>query len=676
MQFRTSKMASLLCFAASILSVAKAPAQVVIQPIGEVQGFVADGSKGTASRSPFVGQPVTVQGVVHQHILIMNRGRATYGFFIQNTTATADGIPETSDGILVMTGGERMLDSEQGDYLPTVGDEVILGGNATEIYDMTVIEFPYLVSDVVRTGVDLEAEVPAVAVDPPVEVADADRYWERIEGMRAVLPAGSLVIAGRNHFGEIYMVSPDFAPFSEHGYHTRVFRDPHPLDNNPDEPFDDGNGFRILMGSLGIAGAKNDPDALIFPARTFDLLARPIVGAVYYSYSKYSIQPGTQISTIVGFDPFGSSSMARPDLAREFSIATYNVENLYDYRDDPFDGNDNPDGGFNYTPASQEEYVGRTHEIALQIVHDLHNPDIMMFQEIEDQDIAAMSGASFTVGTRDNADGRPDVLQEVAAQILFHGGPRYEAVFDRDGADQRGITCGFLYRTDRVELLPVSSDDPIFGSNPTIEFDGEPHAMNRDVSNPKAFNATMPGGGEYVFSRSAQVALFRIWNKSVGDGDSEILYVVTNHFSSRPNDRVERRRQQAAINAAIATTLLKADRKALIVIGGDLNVYPRPDDPFTPPDSRYPSDQLAAIYKSGMINTYDIQIKDAPAAAYTYIYQGQAQTLDHLFVSPALKRRISRVRPMHINADWPSGYEGDGARGMSDHDPVLAHFTF
>jgi len=32
------------------------------------------------------------------------------------------------------------------------------------------------------------------------------------------------------------------------------------------------------------------------------------------------------------------------------------------------------------------------------------------------------------------------------------------------------------------------------------------------------------------------------------------------------------------------------------LVGGDLNVYPRPDDPFSPGHPRYPSDQLRPLY--------------------------------------------------------------------------------
>ena len=94
------------------------------------------------------------------------------------------------------------------------------------------------------------------------------------------------------------------------------------------------------------------------------------------------------------------------------------------------------------------------------------------------------------------------------------GGPAYAAAYDRTGADARGITAAFLYRTDRLSLAgrrrratrcwarhrPCSTGLP-----------GLP--ANADVQNPKALNAVLPadvdtldrGDGANVFTRAPQV---------------------------------------------------------------------------------------------------------------------------------------------------------------------------
>ena len=77
-----------------------------------------------------------------------------------------------------------------------------------------------------------------------------------------------------------------------------------------------------------------------------------------------------------------------------------------------------------------------------------------------------------------SGDGRPDTLQELALVIGAAGGPAYQAVYDRNGADDRGIVSGFLYRTDRIELLPAAPGDPLLGSSPTVDYRGTPAAYN------------------------------------------------------------------------------------------------------------------------------------------------------------------------------------------------------
>ena len=90
-----------------------------------------------------------------------------------------------------------------------------------------------------------------------------------------------------------------------------------------------------------------------------------------------------------------------------------------------------------------------------------------MMQEVENQDICTVTGGALTCGTTDNADGQPDDLQELALKITSLGGPTYAAAFDRNSSDLRGIVPSFMYRTDRVQLLPPAGD-PLLGGSPVI----------------------------------------------------------------------------------------------------------------------------------------------------------------------------------------------------------------
>jgi uncharacterized protein len=530
---------------------------------------------------------------------------------------------------------------------------------------------------------------------PPTVLADANRYWERHEGERLRVPAGSIATSGRDVFAgtadsEVWVIRPD-DPLAQRTdpYTRRVFRDPHPLDNQPDPLFDDGNGNRIMMASLGVKAQSGDSTTLLPPASVLDRLTGDGVGGLYFSFEKYGIQVESA-AFADGPDLSANNPPAAANRSNEVAVSTYNVENLYDFRDDPTDGCDflgNPgcpgvSPPFDFVPASQEAYDERLLDIAQQITEDLHSPDILLSQEAEDQDICSVVGGALSCGGPELGDGKPDTLQELALAIGVAGGGTYDAAFDRNGADDRGIVAAVMFRTDRVALAPVDPTDPVLGANPTVPYRAPGLAYNSDVSNPKSLNAVLPADvdrstgtdGENVFTRAPQVAHFRV-SASPGSQDAYDLWALSNHFSSGPDARVGQRTEQAAYAAAIASTIQSAHPDARVVVGGDLNVFPRPDDPFAPGDPLFPSDQLAPLYDAGFHNLWEDLVAQVPAAAYSYTFQGQAQTLDHLFVNNRLRGDLVQIRAAHVNAGWPADFPGDGPRGLSDHDPQIARFA-
>ncbi len=375
-----------------------------------------------------------------------------------------------------------------------------------------------------------------------------------------------------------------------------------------------------------------------------------------------------------------------PNRNEEFAVATFNVENLYDYRDDPFDGCDftgnlgcpGVSPPFDYVPASEAAYQEQLGQQAQVIIGALHAPDILLIQEAEDQDICTVTGGTLTCGSTDDADGKPDTLQELALAIAAAGGPAYDAAYDRDGADDRGIVAAFLFRTDRVSLAPAGTERAV--GTPGVIYRragaGLQHRRGRTQSrSTRNFPPmwTPRPDGDNVYTRAPQVAKFFVAS-SPGSPEASTLWAVSNHFSSGPDTRVDQRREQAAYGAAIVAAIEASDPHARVVYGGDLNVFPRPDDPIAMSDSDTPSDQLGPLYGAGLHNLWENLVAEVPSAAYSYTFQGQAQTLDHLFVNPALNGDLVQMRAAHINAGWPADFDGDGARGVSDHDPQVARF--
>jgi predicted extracellular nuclease len=670
---------------------------VSVQPVlrvSDVQGSVYDLDNGPTHRSelaPPTGNGSSsnlyfVRGVITQKTLARSSsGSLQNGFFLQDTLARSDGDTTTSDGIFVFMGAFTSL---IGGYVPRVGDEVVLSARVSEFFSFTELSSARLV-ELVNPLLDVDAVAPAFDANPPDDLGDAGRYWERREGMRGRVPAGAVVTGGRDVFSstadsELWAIRGDSAVAERTSPYTRrVLRDAHPLDNAPGL-VDDGNGYRILLGPLGVKGSSGDSFTLLPPARVFDTLTASVVGGVDFSFDKYRINPSAQPAFAAGVDP---SLNAPPQaFARDgaYSVANFNVENLYDYRDDPFDGCDFAGNAgcpgvsppFDYVPTSQADYDEHLGALATEVANEMHAPDVLLVQEAEDQDICTVSAGALACGTTNNADGKPDTLQELALRIAEAGGPAYDAAYDRDGADDRGIVAAFLYRSDRVQLLPAAGD-PVLGASPTVSYRSAALPYNTDVSDPKALNAVLPGDvdrstgadGSNVFTRAPQVGHFRVWRNGVGLGAWVDLYAVSNHFSSGPDSRVGQRREQAAYVAAIVAALEAADPDVRVDAGGDLNVFPRPDDPLVPA-----SDQLAPLYDLGLENLWVVLVAEVPASAYTYVFEGQAQTLDHQFVTPRLGDELERVRIAHVNADWPAEFAGDGARGASDHDPVVARY--
>ena len=93
--------------------------------------------------------------------------------------------------------------------------------------------------------------------------------------------------------------------------------------------------------------------------------------------------------------------------------------------------------------------------------------------------------------------------------------------------------------------------------------------------------------------------MFRIWQNTIGTGNYADVYVLNNHFKSGPDTCVGHRTEQAKYNAALIAFIESAAPGTRIVMGGDLNVYPRPDD-----IAYGASDQLGSLYNAslGMTN--------------------------------------------------------------------------
>src|SRR5262249_58116697 len=170
--------------------------------IGEVEGSTLDSEDGRTDRSPLA--PATgngtssvfydVQGVITQKTLARTSAGANQnGFFLQSRLDATDNDPTSSDGIFVFMGSFTTL---IGGYAPTVGDEVVVHARVSEFFNQTELSSASLVR-VVATGLDVDTAVTVTDATPPADSHAAGRYWERHEGERMRVRAGSSVTGAR-----------------------------------------------------------------------------------------------------------------------------------------------------------------------------------------------------------------------------------------------------------------------------------------------------------------------------------------------------------------------------------------------------------------------------------------------------------------------------------------------
>jgi predicted extracellular nuclease len=340
------------------------------------------------------------------------------------------------------------------------------------------------------------------------------------------------------------------------------------------------------------------------------------VGLVDYSRDRFRVLP-EQLETA----PRRSRAPSRSGSGGDTVVATWNLENLFDLVDDP----ERQDGSSTPSPAELEV---RLVKLARAIERELRLPDLLVVQEVETRAL----------------------LQELGDRVNAAAGTAYVAT-SFESSDRRGIQVGLLWDAHRLELLEAA---PLAG--PEVE---------------AAFGALGASPG-----REPLAARFRI-------GDRE-LTVVANHFRSKRGDHpllgalrpfprpseVPRKAQARAVRAFVER-LLERDPAALVLVAGDLN-----DFEFGEPGEG--ADHPLAILEGpeGPTRLTNLLRLERESERFTFLFEGNAQALDHMLVSPALLERSVGADVLHFNAGQPAALAADPslAARSSDHDPLEGRF--
>lgn len=609
-----------------------AQCQITVDVVGAVTIMEIQGETTSLGNltSPLAGQRVRTSGVV---TAVLGNG-----FFIQDPTG--DGDPVTSDGVFVFTGS----------FPSTVSlrDVVVVDATVTEFRrsgtaDLTLTELTSPIVTPDGTVPELPAARPVNA--PNETLRSGIIYWERREGMRVHLDAPH-VVGPTNNFGEFAVLDADDAvPGS--GYHEstdvitvrhlggqRVDYNPERLTVDDETRVGGGDDTRVVA-----AGA----DASQVDVAAGDLLA-DLTGVVDYQFSLFRLQPDVDPESVVTFQqgpPAPGANAVRPTEAGELSIVSFNVENTMDAFNDP-DKADSP-------ILSPEEVEVKMAKLTLAVHDELRCPDVILVQEVENA----------TVLTGD-ADGEvPGTDHEALVPRLAAQGCPYGAV-SREATDDRSIEQAVMWRTDRdIELVSYYL---------TTEGDGDTPAKPDDQH-------VFDGQGEFGDSREPLVAELLV--------SGEPVIVMSNHLASKGGDdplfgtnqppirssEEQRKLQAEYIREYLDEVVFAADPDASVVVGGDLNDFPFPE----PGEGR---DPVTIISRSSTHPLKGVLNNVPEDERWTYIFQGNAQILDHLLVGGPIRRAFVGADVAHFDARYGLLYEEDPtlSASVSDHDPPVGWF--
>ena len=606
-------------FAADTPGFSNEVAPLPLTPIYEIQG--------AGHISPLNGEAISTTGIVTTV--------DTDGFYLQDPTG--DGDDATSDGIFVFTGSAPSVDV--GDELEVTGtvEEFIPGGAGTDNLSITNIVSPTIIT------LSTEQEVPAATIlgtsgrVPPTETIistdelpvnlqiesgtfnldDGIDFYESLEGM-LVTVEDAISVGPTDAFGgfstfEFFVAANQGAGvtgLNSNGGITITDLDP---DNTTTDLTDiDFNPERIQIDAL--------IEESVLPQIGTGTLLGDLTGVVSYNFGNFEVlideaptidtpaTPPAEVTTVVsGLD--------------QLTIASYNVLNL-----DPNDADGDTDVA-----------DGRFDTIATQIVNNLQTPDIIGLQEVQDNDGSVDSETTA-------ADATLQALIDAIAAIP--DAPTYAFIDntfiedDQNGGEPGGnIRTAYLYNPDRVDLIEESVQTVLDTSV----------LPQSDPSNP--FNG----------SRLPLVATFEF--------NGEAITVINNHFSSRGGSDsllggtqppaiggADERLAQAQANRDFVNGLVNPEN---VVVLGDLNGFQF--ETFQTEVLAGPGEEFSL---NNLTDTLD------PVEAATFIFNGNSQALDHVFVSDDLLEDAEYdVVSVNINS-------ADTPERASDHDPVVASFSF
>ena len=393
----------------------------------------------------------------------------------------------------------------------------------------------------------------------------------------------------------------------------RAFREPGiEFPGVADIPVWDGNPevFELDADRLGL------PFGIIDVGTTFSA-----TGILGFEFGDYELWP----TALTPNEPVPPEPV-RPRERAEFTVASLNLLNLFDDIDDPAEmtsqGRTRDDVG----NISTDEYMVRRAKFVDYIVNTLDAPDVLGVQEVESL----------------------KVLEDLAGDISLAHGISYSA-FLEEGNDVRTIDVGFLVR-DTVAVDAVTQ----LGKDTILSFDGS------------LLNDRPP---------------LLLEGRSVGDGADYPFAVIVVHSRSLSSIQSERtqikRLEQAQFLAAEIQALQTANPDIRLIVTGDFNGFE-----FSDGYADVLGQIVGEVDPTAQINTGDDLVDPnlinqvlsvPPEERYSFIFNGNAQVLDHALTSMALDQSTRGLAFGRGNADGAEILLDDPNTPLasSDHDGLV-----
>ncbi len=350
---------------------------------------------------------------------------------------------------------------------------------------------------------------------------------------------------------------------------------------------------------------------------TSNVTINNITGVLDFSAAFYTLLPDASPAPSLG--PLASLTAVPDPTPVEFTIGTINLERFYD-------------NVSNTSAADNDGNFLNRRAKATRVIRDVMRlPDVIGVVEVENL----------------------NALQSLATE-LNAGYTPYLA----EGNDSSKINVGFLVKSRIV--------------------------VNSVVQEGKTTQFTPPIGSAQILNDRPPLVLsasFNGFNFTVITNHLRSLIDVANRGSPGDNPRAKRR-AQAEFLANLVQTLQTSKPNEAIALIGDFNAFQFNDgyvDGIGTIRGTPTPASMVTLSSADLVNPDFSALVETlpPTQRYSYSFEGNAQTLDHILINPAFQRTFRRFAVGRVNADFPVSWLTDFGRTerVSDHDPAVAYFS-